>query len=138
MIGVGVLACGAKMRRRLSAQYYLTILMEPGPDCSAAEIAESMTHYVAVEDGNGPLIVQTKIASLAMPARGVTPQAFTDLIECRSSSPSLKDIIRRVALDSSCGDLVDWPDFNAAFETAHRKTRDDSIVAALTPDLEGY
>lgn len=58
IIGAGVRAYDSDMRSRLIKQDYLTTLIELDPKGASAEVVGSMIGYVAVEDGNGPLIEQ--------------------------------------------------------------------------------
>ena len=56
IIGAGVRSYDAQMRKKLQAQDCLTTLIELAPAGKSAEVVGSMIDYVAVADGNGPLI----------------------------------------------------------------------------------
>ena len=58
IIGAGVRPYDAEMRRKLAAQDYLTTLIELDPAATSAEVVGSMIDYVAVEEGNAPLIAR--------------------------------------------------------------------------------
>jgi len=56
IVGAGVRAFDVAQRERLKAQDCLTTLIELAPNARSAEITGSMIDYIAVEEGNAPLI----------------------------------------------------------------------------------
>ena len=56
ILGAGVRAFDVAQRERLKAQDCLTTLIELAPNARSAEITGSMIDYIAVEEGNAPLI----------------------------------------------------------------------------------
>nr|WP_072779372.1 mannitol dehydrogenase family protein [Marivita hallyeonensis] len=73
IIGAGVRAGDAAMREKLLAQNCLTTLIELDPSGTSAEVIGSMIDFVAVEEGNGPLI-----AAMCDPAIRIVSMTVTE------------------------------------------------------------
>ena len=76
IIGAGVRAYDSDMRSRLMQQDYLTTLIELDPKGTSAEVVGSMIGYVAVEDGNGPLIDQMAADEIRIVSLTVTEGGY--------------------------------------------------------------
>ncbi|OIP85178.1 MAG: mannitol dehydrogenase [Rhodobacterales bacterium CG2_30_65_12] len=76
IVGAGVRAYDEDMRRKLAAQDYLTTLIELDPSGRSAEVVGAMIDYVAVEDGNGPLIARMSQPDIRIVALTVTEGGY--------------------------------------------------------------
>ena len=113
IIGAGVRPYDADMRERLLAQDCLTSLIELDPSGTSAEVIGSMIDYVAIEDGNAPLI-----AAMADPAIRIVSLTVTE---------------GGYYIDPASGELdVEHPDIVRDAENPdHPTTAFGAIVAAL-------
>lgn len=76
IIGAGVRAFDATQRDRLTAQDYLTTLIELDPSGQSAEVVGSMIGYVPVAEGNGPLIAQMADPAIRIVSLTVTEGGY--------------------------------------------------------------
>ncbi|SDG01721.1 mannitol 2-dehydrogenase [Celeribacter baekdonensis] len=76
IIGAGVRPYDNQMRGKLTAQDYLTTLIELDPSGISAEVVGSMIGYVPIEDGNGPLIEQMAKANIRIVSLTVTEGGY--------------------------------------------------------------
>ena len=76
IIGAGVRAFDATQRDRLTAQNYLTTLIELDPLGQSAEVVGSMIGYVPVAEGNGPLIAQMADPAIRIVSLTVTEGGY--------------------------------------------------------------
>jgi mannitol 2-dehydrogenase len=76
IIGAGVRPFDNDMRSRLVTQDFLTTLIELDPHGTSAEVVGSMIGYVAVEDGNGPLIDQIAAREIRIVSLTVTEGGY--------------------------------------------------------------
>lgn len=76
IIGAGVRPNDATMRAKLSAQDWLTTLIELDPAHRSAEISGSMIDFVTVEDGNAPLIRQMAAREIRIVSLTVTEGGY--------------------------------------------------------------
>lgn len=76
ILGAGVRAGDAAQRERLSAQDYLTTLIELDPKGRSAEIVGSMIGFAPVEEDNGALIVQMADPAIRIVALTVTESGY--------------------------------------------------------------
>ncbi len=87
IIGAGVRPFDSDMRSKLGQQDYLTTLIELDPDGRTAEVVGSMIGYVAVEQGNLPLIEQMaaqeiRIVSLTVTEGGYYLDPVSNTFDC--------------------------------------------------------
>lgn len=76
IIGAGVRAPDAEMRRKLAAQDYLSTLIELDPSGISAEVVGAMIGFVPVEEGHGPLIAQMAAPEIRIVALTVTEGGY--------------------------------------------------------------
>ncbi len=76
IVGAGVRPYDVQMREKLSAQDYLTTLIELDPSGKSAEVVGSMIDYVPVEEGNGPLIARMAEPDIRIVALTVTEGGY--------------------------------------------------------------
>lgn len=76
IVGAGVRENDEAQRLRLAAQDYLTTLIELDPAGRSAEVIGSMTDFVPVEDGNGPLIARMTDPAIRIVAMTVTEGGY--------------------------------------------------------------
>ncbi len=76
IVGAGVRVNDAVQREKLVAQDYLTTLIELDPAGTSAEVVGSMIDYIAVEDGNGPLIAKMADPAIRIVALTVTEGGY--------------------------------------------------------------
>ncbi|MBL4916193.1 mannitol dehydrogenase family protein [Szabonella alba] len=76
IIGAGVRANDAQMRDRLLAQDCLTTLIELDPAGKSAEVTGAMIGFLAVEEGNAPLIAQMADPAIRIVALTVTEGGY--------------------------------------------------------------
>ena len=76
LVGAGVRANDAAMREKLEAQDWMTTLIELSPEKKSAEIVGSMIDFVAVEEGNGPLIAMMADPRIRIVALTVTEGGY--------------------------------------------------------------
>lgn len=76
IIGAGVRDFDVDQRAKLLAQDCLTTLIELDPSGTSAEVVGSMIDYVAIEDGNGPLIAQMADPSIRIVSLTVTEGGY--------------------------------------------------------------
>lgn len=88
IIGAGVRAYDADMRKRLLAQDCLTTLVELDPTGTAAEVTGAMIDYLPIEEGNGSLVSamadpRIRIVSLTVTEGGYYRDPATGGFEAR-------------------------------------------------------
>ncbi|MDJ1009638.1 MAG: mannitol dehydrogenase family protein [Paracoccaceae bacterium] len=113
IVGAGVRPYDAAQREKLAAQDYLTTLIELDPSGTSVEVVGSMTDYVSIADGNGPLIARMAEPDIRIVAMTVTEGGYY-------IDPATK------GFDAAHGDMV----HDAAHPDAPR-TAFGAIVAAL-------
>lgn len=76
IIGAGVRPYDAAMRDKLLAQNCLTTLIQLDPERVSAEVVGSMIDYLAIEDGNAPLIHKMADPAIRIVAMTVTESGY--------------------------------------------------------------
>jgi len=76
ILGAGVKPYDREMRAKLSAQDYLTTLIELDSKGNSVEVVGSMIGYVPVEEGNAPLIAQLADAAIRIVSLTVTEGGY--------------------------------------------------------------
>ncbi len=76
IVGAGVRPFDEAQRRKMAAQDYLTTLIELDPAGSSVEVVGSMTDYVPIAPGNGPLIERMADPSIRIVAMTVTEGGY--------------------------------------------------------------
>ncbi|WP_298837234.1 mannitol dehydrogenase family protein [uncultured Roseobacter sp.] len=76
IVGAGVRAYDSIMREKLLTQDCLTTLIELDPSGTSAEVIGSMTGYLPVEEGNGPLIAAMADPCIRIVALTVTEGGY--------------------------------------------------------------
>lgn len=76
IVGAGVRPYDAEQREKMAAQDYLTTLIELDPSGNSAEVIGSMIDYVAVAEGNGPLIERMAQPDIRIVALTVTEGGY--------------------------------------------------------------
>ena len=76
IVGAGVRPFDKVQREKLLAQDCLTTLIELDPSGKSAEVVGSMIDYVAIEEGNGPLIAQIADPAIRIVAMTVTEGGY--------------------------------------------------------------
>lgn len=106
----GVRRLAAAMRVRLLPQDCLSNLIELGPDVTAVEVTGTMTGYLPVQRGHGPLIRQmaglsTRIVSLTVTEGGqyrTTSTFNADHADIRQDIENPGDIARDTVVSLAC------------------------------------